>query len=138
MMATLQRFLGGIMSASGGVVASLCCVLPLAVVLLGLGSGAFMATTMKYTPIFVPFGVMSVSAGFYLYFSEQRRCAREGCRMVGRAWNLAVLGVSALLVAAAVFFSFAPRLASDLLMWATADQSTPAPPPMDMPIGPTR
>ena len=36
---------------------SLCCVLPLAIVLLGLGSGAFMATTMKYTAIFVPIGV---------------------------------------------------------------------------------
>ena len=55
-------------------VSSLCCVLPVAIVLLGLGSGAFMATTMKYTAVFVPIGIISVSAGFYLHIREKRRC----------------------------------------------------------------
>jgi hypothetical protein len=30
------------------VLSSLCCLLPLAVIVLGLGSGAFMAVTMRY------------------------------------------------------------------------------------------
>ena len=33
---------------AGAVLSSLCCLLPLAVILLGLGSGAFMAVTMQH------------------------------------------------------------------------------------------
>jgi hypothetical protein len=32
----------------GALLSSLCCLLPLAVIVLGLGSGAFMAVTMQY------------------------------------------------------------------------------------------
>lgn len=92
-------------------------------VLLGLGSGAFMAVTMKYTAVFVPIGVLSLFAGSYLHLRERRRCEREGCRTVGSGWNLALLAVSALVVAAAVFFSLFPALSSDVLMWATASRS---------------
>ncbi len=92
-MARLRGLLEGFIGAAGALLSSLCCVLPVTIVLLGLGSGAFMATTMKYTPVLVPIGVLSVSAGFYLHFRERRRCAREGCRMAGGAWNLALLTV---------------------------------------------
>jgi hypothetical protein len=33
---------------AGALLSSLCCLLPLAVIVLGLGSGAFMAATMQY------------------------------------------------------------------------------------------
>ncbi len=136
-MMELRSLLGGVISAGGAFLSSLCCVLPVAIVLLGLGSGAFMATTMKYTPVFVPIGVISVSAGFYLHFRERQRCAREGCRMAGSAYNLALLSLSTVVVAAAVFISLVPGLASDLLMWATASQGKTAPPTMDMSMGST-
>lgn len=137
MIARLWALLGGFIGAGGAFVSSLCCVLPVTLVLLGLGSGAFMATTMKYTPVFVPIGVISVSAGFYLHFREWRRCAREGCRMAGSAWNLALLTMSAVVVAAALFVSLVPGLSSDLLMWATASQGK-TPQTMDTPMGSTR
>ena len=137
-MERLRGLLGGVISAGGALVSSLCCVLPIAIVLLGLGSGAFMATTMKYTAIFVPIGVISVSAGFYLHFCERRRCAREGCRLAGGAWNLAVLTLSGMVVVAGVFFTFFPGVSSDLLMRATARQGVGAPHTMDMPMGSTR
>lgn len=135
-MARLWELLGGLVSAGGAIISSLCCVLPLAIVLLGLGSGAFMATTMKYTAIFVPIGVLSVSVGFYLHFREKRRCAREGCAIGGGAWNLALLTLSAVVVAAAVFFSLFPATSSDLLMWAMAGQGGGASHAMDVPARP--
>ncbi len=135
MMARLDGILGGIISAGGAIVSSLCCVLPLMIVLLGLGSGAFMATTMKYAYIFVPIGLISVTAGFYLYSRERQRCARKGCHMSGGAWNLGVLVGSALVVAAAVFLTLFPVASSDLLMWATSRQRDATPHPMDMPMG---
>ena len=136
-MEKFQGFLGGIISAGGASLSSLCCVLPVTIVLLGLGSGAFMAVTMKYTPVFVPIGVISVSAGFYLHFRERRRCAREGCRMAGSGWNLALLTLSAMVVATAVFIALVPGLASDLLMWATASRGEASPSMTDMPMGST-
>jgi len=137
-MGWLRGVPGGIIGAGGAVVSSLCCVLPLAIVLLGLGSGAFMATTMKYTRIFVPIGVVSVSAGFYWHFRERGRCARERCPMVGKTVNLAVLTLSALVVATALFFTVFPGLSADLLLWATARDGHAGRQTMDMPMGSTR
>jgi hypothetical protein len=134
-MARLRALLGGFISMGGAVVSSLCCVLPLAIVLLGLGSGAFMATTMQYTSVFVPVGVASVSTGFYLHLRERRRCARAGCSMAGSSLNLTFLSVSALVVALAIFFTLFPALSSDLLLWATGAGGTAGGATMSMPGG---
>lgn len=120
MMLRLRAFFGGLISIAGAVVSSLCCLLPVTIVLLGLGSGAFMATTMKYTAVFVPVGIVGVTAGFYLHFREKHRCRREGCPMAGSAWTLAVLTVSAGVVATALFLTLFPGISSKLLMWAVA------------------
>ncbi len=69
-MDRFRAMIGGFMSIGGAVASSLCCLLPLTIVLLELASAAFMATTMKYTALFIPVGVASVSAGFYLHFRE--------------------------------------------------------------------
>jgi hypothetical protein len=119
-------------------VSSLCCVLPLAIVLLGLGSGAFMATTMQYTSVFVPVGVISVSTGFYLHLRERGRCARAGCSMAGCKLNLFLLSVSALVVALALFFTLFPALSGDLLLWATTGRNSGPVESMGMPTGVTR
>jgi hypothetical protein len=70
-------------------VSSLFCLLPLAVILLGLGSGAFMMTTMRYRAIFIPAGVIGVGLGWLLHVREHRRCNALGCRMAGASsWLL--------------------------------------------------
>lgn len=38
----------------GAALSSLCCLLPLGVIVLGLGSGAFMAVTMQYRWLLIP------------------------------------------------------------------------------------
>lgn len=53
----------GLVVWSGAVPSSLCCVLPLTVIVLGLGSGAFMAVTMRYRWLLIPAGVLGVAAG---------------------------------------------------------------------------
>ena len=134
-MARLGGVLGGMVSAGGAIISSLCCVLPVTIVLLGLGSGAFMATTMKYAAVFVPIGVLSVSVGFYLHLRERGRCARQGCRMAGGAWNLVLLTASAVVVGAALLLTLFPAFSSDLLMRATATPGGAAPHIMDPPGG---
>jgi len=64
----------GLAAWVGAGLSSLCCLLPLAIITLGLGSGAFMAVTMQYRWILIPAGVLGVTAGFMLYVRERRRC----------------------------------------------------------------
>ncbi|MBI2466866.1 MAG: hypothetical protein HYV62_03460 [Candidatus Rokubacteria bacterium] len=96
-------------------VASLCCLLPLAVVILGLGSGAFMAVTMRYASLFIPLGILGTGAGYYLYFRERRRCDRLGCPMVGRRVNLALLVASTVVLVAAVTLTAMPDYTARLI-----------------------
>ena len=79
----------------GAVLSSLCCLLPLAVIALGLGSGAFMAVTMRYRWLFIPAGILGVAIGFALYARERRRCAAAACRMAGSRVTLALLILAA-------------------------------------------
>lgn len=123
-------------SAFLGVVAagisSLCCLLPLAVILLGLGSGAFMATTMRYRAIFLPAGVLGVGLGWLLYLREGGRCTSLGCRRAGRPLNLGLLLLATLVVAAALVLDLFPNVTADVLTRAMARPSgaVSAPAPM--------
>lgn len=96
-------------------VASLCCLLPLVVVVLGLGSGAFMAVTMKYSYIFIPAGILGTGAGYYLYFRERNRCNRLGCAMAGSRLNLVLLMVSTLILGLAVTLRVLPEYTAGLI-----------------------
>ncbi len=108
----------GLVSFSSALVASLCCLLPLAVILLGLGSGAFMMVTIQYRYIFLPVGVIGLGTGYYLYFKEKQHCSSIGCTFVGRKTNLALLLVATVMVAGALLLDFFPGLTSDYLQMA--------------------
>ena len=111
-IANLKSSFLAIVTAS---VASLCCLLPLTVILLGLGSGAFMMTTMRYRAIFIPAGVIGVGLGWLLHFRERKACNALGCRMAGGTLNLSLLLVATLVVAAAVALDQFPSVTADLL-----------------------
>lgn len=80
-----------LVSVCAALLASLCCLLPLAVIVLGLGSGAFMALTMRYQVLLLPLGILGVAAGYALYLRERRRCHSLACAMAGSRLNLVAL-----------------------------------------------
>src|SRR2546425_10276923 len=88
----------GLAAWAGAVLSSLCCLLPLAVIVLGLGSGAFMAVTMQYRWILIPAGLFGVGTGFVLYVREHRRCAALACRMAGSKITLTLLVLASVVV----------------------------------------
>ncbi len=108
----------GVVSFSSAFIASLCCLLPLTVVLLGLGSGAFMMVTMQYRYIFLPVGMVGVALGYYLYFREKQRCTSIGCAFVGRKFNLTLLGLATVMLVAELLLVIYPALVSELLQQA--------------------
>jgi hypothetical protein len=99
----------------GAALASLCCFLPLTVIVLGLGSGAFMTTTMQYRWLLVPAGMIGIIAGFVLYLRERRRCDTLACRMAGSRVTLALLILASLVVTTAIVLDRFPEFTSDLL-----------------------
>jgi hypothetical protein len=99
----------------GAVLSSLCCLLPLAVIVLGLGSGAFMVVTMRYRWLLIPAGIIGVGTGFFLYFRERRRCAALACRMAGSRITLALLVVASFVVGTSIVLDRFPEFTSDLL-----------------------
>ena len=105
----------GMVSLASAFVASLCCVLPLAVVLLGIGSGAFMMTTMKYSNIFIPIGVIGVGLGYFLYFRQKKKSAACGCPMPAGKLNLTILIFATIVVVLSVVFNVFPEFIAPLL-----------------------
>ena len=105
----------GVTAWVGALLSSLCCLLPLAVIVLGLGSGAFMAVTMQYRWLLIPAGILGVAIGFFLYFRERRRCAALACRMAGSRITLALLVVASLVVGTSIVLDRFPEFTSDLL-----------------------
>lgn len=106
----------GVAAWGGAVLSSLCCLLPLTVIALGLGSGAFMAVTMQYRWILIPTGILGVVAGFALYIREHRRCEALACRMAGSRTTLALLVLASLVVVTAIVLDRFPEATSELLM----------------------
>lgn len=111
---------------SGALLSSLCCLLPLTVIALGLGSGAFMALTMPYRWLLIPAGVLGIAGGFALYVCERRRCDTLGCRMVGSRVMLAALVVASGIVATSIVLDRFPEMTSDVLAWLAEDRHSGA------------
>ena len=105
----------GVAAWAGAFLSSLCCLLPLIVIALGLGSGAFMAVIMQYRWILIPTGILGVLAGFALYIRERRRCEALACRMAGGRTTLALLVLASLVVLTAIVLDRFPEATSDLL-----------------------
>jgi hypothetical protein len=105
----------GVAAWAGALLSSLCCLLPLTVIVLGLGSGAFMAVTMQYRGLLLPTGVLGVMVGFALYIRERRRCDALACRVAGGRTTLVLLILASLVVVAAIVLDRFPEVTSDLL-----------------------
>jgi len=114
----MQDLKPALVSLVGALAASLCCLLPLSVLVLGLGSGAFMATTMRYQPLLLPLGLLAVTAGYVLYVRERRRCRTVLCTMAGSRLNLVALGIATVILLGEVVLVAFPAAASRLLTQA--------------------
>src|SRR5262245_17258608 len=111
----------GLVAWVGAALASLCCLLPLTIIVLGLGSGAFMATTMQYRWLLVPAGIIGIVVGFALYVRERRRCDAIACRMAGSRITLALLIVASVVVTTAIVLDRFPEFTSDVLARVMSD-----------------
>jgi uncharacterized membrane protein len=94
------------------------------VIVLGLGSGAFMATTMQYRWLLVPAGIIGIIVGFVLYLRERRRCDAQACRMAGSRPTLALLILASLVVTTAIVLDRFPEFTSEVLAHVISGDQT--------------
>ena len=82
---------------------------------LGLGSGAFMMYTMRYSYIFIPAGVVGVTIGYILFFREKLKCKAMSCRMARKNVNLVLLIFATVMVTIAILLQIFPEFTASLL-----------------------
>jgi hypothetical protein len=111
----LGSFKSALVSLPSAFVASLCCLLPLLVIILGFGSGAFMMYTMRYSYIFIPTGIVGVTIGYILFFREKGKCDAMGRRMAGKNVNLILLIIATVMVTIAILLQIFPEFTASLI-----------------------
>lgn len=86
----------GIFSA---IFASVCCVGPLVLILLGLGTLGIGAVIGKYHWWFLGIGVLLIIVAWRYYFKEKKVCNLKGCQMENKTRTLIFLITATLIVA---------------------------------------
>lgn len=87
--------LGAAAGAAALLSAAACCVVPLALAAIGVGASGLSAIVPLHRPLTVV-GVVSVAAGWLLYYRRARACARTAsCPTVTLALATAAVGLSA-------------------------------------------
>ena len=89
----------GLLSA---LIASSCCVLPLLLILAGLGSVGFAAQLAQYDWLFATIGVSLLSLSYWHYFRERKACATKACQMRGKKFTQISLGFSTVVIVGVV------------------------------------
>lgn len=102
--AKMNNRLGYLATAFG----SLCCIVPL--ILLGVGLGGTMLP-MFFVSYKVPFLTVAVTAlglAWILYLRDKKRCLAEGCSLIGSRVRLWMLGGNTLAVVVFILISLTP------------------------------
>ena len=106
-------------STATGLVAALlaatCCLLPLALIAMGLAGAGLMMSMMRYEWLTLPLGVLGLAGAYVLHFRNRRQCNTASCRFVGGRLNQAILTLATLIVAAALLLRVFPSWTSRVL-----------------------
>ena len=116
----MREYLLAVGGVLGSIAASTCCIVPLALVSVGV-SGAWIGSLTAlaaYQPLFIAIAVSCLATGFWLVFwRSAKECETEACvsprtaRLLKSAlWVKCVLWLGAALVAMSVGVDFAGRL----------------------------
>ena len=115
MPSSLRERLPAATGVIAAVLASSCCLLPLALIVTGVTGAGLMMTMMRFEWLTLPLGVGGLAGAYALYFRERRRCDSAGCRLVGERGTRVLLGVATLVVIVALLLKFFPSWTAGLL-----------------------
>ena len=107
--------LPAVTSVTAAVLAASCCLVPLALIAVGVTGAGLMMTMMRYEWLTLPLGVGGLTGAFVVYARQRRQCATEGCQFVGERFNQVSLALATLVVGAALLLRLMPAWTSNLL-----------------------
>jgi len=71
----------GILSGAGsGIVTTICCVGPLIIILLGLGTVSLALSVSQYRPYFIALGILFLLLSIFLHLRKKNSCSVEGLK----------------------------------------------------------
>ena len=111
----IYNFKSTIMAVLSGILASSCCLIPLVVILTGVGGVGFMALARDYQWITIPLGSAALGYSYYSYFKKRKSCTAECCEVKGKRVNLVTLIMSTLVVTFSVLGVIFPSMIYALL-----------------------
>ena len=100
---------------ASALLAASCCLLPIALIVMGLAGAGLMMSMMRYEWLTLPLGVLGLAGAYVLHFRTRRQCTTAGCRFVGERLNLAMLVFATVVVAMALLLRVFPSWTSRLL-----------------------
>jgi len=110
---------GGRLPAVAGLasalVAASCCLLPIALISVGLAGGGLMITAMRFQFVSLPLGILGLAAAYWMYWRHRRRCRTTGCRVAGQGTTLVVLGMATVIIVVALILMLFPSWTASLL-----------------------
>lgn len=86
------------LSILSALVASLCCLGPFLLIILGLGSLGINVVIGKYHWHLIATGIILVTLSWCRYFKERKICSFKGCQMINKKVTLVALTISTLIV----------------------------------------
>ena len=113
--AAVSERLPGAAGLVAALLAASCCLLPLALIGMGVASAGLMMTMMRYEWITLPLGVIGLAGAYAFQFRERRRCDTAGCRLVGERATNVLLGVATAVVAVALLLRLFPSWTAAIL-----------------------
>jgi mercuric ion transport protein len=105
MQKTTLTSTGGIVTA---IVASLCCIGPAVLAIVGVGGISLFSAFVKYRPYFIGFTAILLGLAFYLTYRKREVVCEDGsCKIESAAkWNKITVWLATLIAAGAIAFPF--------------------------------
>ena len=103
MVSGLKPGLAGLLAAVG---AGTCCAVPIGLMALGLGGGAFMASVGKFGAILVPLGWLGFGGALWVVGRRRWQCRCAGVPARGFVPNLVLLSGGLAMLGSATYLTF--------------------------------
>ena len=75
-----KKFKGGLVGLVGGLIASLCCITPVVLIFLGLGSVSFAFSFIAFKPYFLIASILFLIITFFIYIKRKKCSVRSALK----------------------------------------------------------
>ena len=103
----ISNYIPSLTSITGAFASLSCCVLPMALLSVGVASGSSLAAVFgPWNWLLFPLGWVGLAFGYYSFLRQRKRCQQEKCAVRGGRINLVFLGVATTMMLISGYFNW--------------------------------